>query len=134
MVIEESSLGLRRDLGPSAWLVIEELLLGSSELAGRRVVSLSVRSLARSLGLAKDTIARALSRLQAAGLVARVIDDPAVGAGRVSVYRLTVPVTVSILDATATPAAPAAVATTARPIASVRRAALGSQLSFAIES
>ena len=130
MVIDESSVGLRRDLGPSAWLVLEELLLGSSQNARGRVVSLSVRSLARSLGLAKDTVGRALGRLQGAGLVALLIEDTAVGAGRVSVYRLTVPVTVSVLDATATAPAPAA----ACRVADVRRATCGTQLSLAIES
>lgn len=69
LVIGDGSLELRRTLGPAAWLVFEEMLLRSTPEHGRRVAIVSVRSLAQALGIAKDTVARAVSRLRRAGLV-----------------------------------------------------------------
>jgi len=63
---------VRRAVGPTAWVVLEELVLASNDDdAGGRRARASVRSLARELGLAKDTIAGALRRLTEAGLVRR---------------------------------------------------------------
>jgi DNA-binding transcriptional ArsR family regulator len=57
---------LRRRLGPVPWFVLEELVL----LAGvDSAVETSVRALAASLSLNKDTVARALGRLRDEGLV-----------------------------------------------------------------
>lgn len=69
LVIGAASLELRRALGPSAWLVFEEMLLRSTSERGERIAHVSVRSIAAALGVAKDTVARALSRLRDAGLV-----------------------------------------------------------------
>lgn len=69
LVIEAASLELRRALGPSAWLVFEEMLLRSTTERGERIAHVSVRSMAAALGVAKDTVARALNRLRDAGLV-----------------------------------------------------------------
>jgi DNA-binding transcriptional ArsR family regulator len=69
LVIGAASLELRRALGPSAWLVFEEMLLRSTTQRGERIAHVSVRSLAVALGVAKDTVARALNRLRDAGLV-----------------------------------------------------------------
>lgn len=58
----------RRALAPSAWLVLEEL----ARTAGDGGVAMTnVRRLAADLGMSKDTAARALQRLIAAGLVER---------------------------------------------------------------
>ncbi len=60
---------LRRALGPTSWVVLEELLLCSTGPADACVAQVSVRALAASLGLAKDTVGRAIRRLRYAGLV-----------------------------------------------------------------
>jgi hypothetical protein len=57
---------LRRQLDPTGWIVLEELLLCAND-EGR--LRFGVRTLAGSLGLDKDTVARALRRLRGAGLV-----------------------------------------------------------------
>lgn len=63
--VDPTSSLLRRQLGPAPWFVLEELVLvGAAEGA-----ETNVRSLAAGLSLNKDTVARALSRLRAAGLV-----------------------------------------------------------------
>ncbi len=69
LVIGAASLELRRALGPSAWLVFEEMLLRSTPERGERIAHVSVRSMAAALGVAKDTVARALNRLRDVGLV-----------------------------------------------------------------
>jgi hypothetical protein len=56
---------LRRQLEPTGWTVLEELVLRATEAR----VSCGVRAIAVALGLDKDTVARALRRLRAAGLV-----------------------------------------------------------------
>lgn len=63
--VDPTSSPLRRQLGPAPWFVLEELVLvGAAEGA-----ETNVRSLAVGLSLNKDTVARALGRLRAAGLV-----------------------------------------------------------------
>ncbi len=59
---------VRRALAPSAWLVLEELALSFD---GEGTATTNVRLLAAELGMSKDTVARALQRLIAAGLVER---------------------------------------------------------------
>lgn len=62
----------RRELGPTAWIVLEELVVSAADGRGDpRRVNTNVRSLARELGLAKDTVAAALRRLSGAGFVRR---------------------------------------------------------------
>ncbi len=62
----------RAALGPTAWAVLEELTLAATPNDdGRLVVTTSVRRLAATLGLDKDTVARALGRLGSAGFVFR---------------------------------------------------------------
>jgi DNA-binding transcriptional ArsR family regulator len=60
---------LRARLDPTAWVVFEELLLASTGTGDGCVASLSIRTLAGRLGLAKDTVGRALGRLRRTGLV-----------------------------------------------------------------
>ncbi len=62
---------LRRLLGPTAWMVLEELWL-RADASGR--VPCGVRAMGRDLGLDKDTVARALQRLREVGLVDRRAD------------------------------------------------------------
>ena len=51
---------IRRDLGPLAWIVLEELVLRADEGEdGELRSALGVRELARALGISKDTAARA---------------------------------------------------------------------------
>ena len=60
IVVGGESSELRRALGPTSWVVLEELLLRSNGTSDECVARVSVRSLAASLGLAKDTAARAI--------------------------------------------------------------------------
>ena len=69
VVVGAAASGLRRALGPTSWIVLEEMLLHSTGPADACVSSASVRALATSLGLAKDTVCRGLRRLRDAGLV-----------------------------------------------------------------
>ena len=69
VVLGTDTAELRRRLGPTAWVVFEELLLASTGPNEACHASVSVRSLAARLGLAKDTVARALIRLRRVGLV-----------------------------------------------------------------
>ena len=71
VVLGKSALGLRRALGPVAWFVLEELMLCATEDNGQLVAHVSARVLAGRLRLDKDTAARAVARLCAAGVVVR---------------------------------------------------------------
>ncbi len=62
----------RRRVGPVAWAVLEVLVAASAPAEdGALVATTNVRALAGELGLSKDTVAGALSRLIGAGLVER---------------------------------------------------------------
>lgn len=79
--IDAMSSPLRRRLGPAPWFVLEELVLvGAAEGA-----ETNVRSLAAGLSLNKDTVARALGRLRAEGLV--VPEPQGSRAGRFAIGR-----------------------------------------------
>ena len=91
LVIDASSLGLRRTLGPTAWVVFEELLLSATDESDGSIASVSVRSLAGSLGLSKDTVARSLGRIRAAGLVTSEQRRADTGVFAAGSYRLVVP-------------------------------------------
>lgn len=63
---------LRRSLGPTAWAVLADLCLDAqTDDDGLVVVRTSARRVAEHLGIGKDTAARALLRLSAAGLTRR---------------------------------------------------------------
>lgn len=63
---------LRRSLGPMAWAVLADVCLDAeSDGAGIQVAATSARRVAAHLGIAKDTAARALRRLTAAGILRR---------------------------------------------------------------
>jgi hypothetical protein len=90
LVIGSSSIALRRRLGPTAWVVLEEMMLRSTVVGERRVVRISVRTLAGALGMAKDTAARAVRRLRAADVVTGVQQRSAAGVFDTGVYVITV--------------------------------------------
>ena len=96
LVLAADSVVVRRALGPTAWMVFEELLLLSSAMCGERQASVSVRSLAARLGLAKDTVARALIRLRRAGLVSPIQSRTSAGAFAAGSYVLTTPDSITI--------------------------------------
>jgi hypothetical protein len=73
-------------LGPVAWVVLERIVQQATADGDDLVVCASARSLAAELGMAKDTVARALRRLRRAVLVEFVGERFERGS-----YRLTVP-------------------------------------------
>jgi len=91
IVIEPAVSGLRRELGPTAWVVLEEMLLCSTGDADWCTATVTIRGLGASLGLAKDTIARALRRLHAAGIVTAMPARTPAGTFAAGAYRMTIP-------------------------------------------
>ena len=89
---------LRRRLGPTAWVVFEELVLASSRTRDGRVASVSIRTLAGRLGLAKDTVARALNRLRRAGLVTAYQSRTNSGVFATGSYTVHVPASITVTD------------------------------------
>lgn len=86
LVLTAAAGPLRRALGPTSWVVLEELTAtGSPGAAGTLVVVTSVRALAESLGLGRDAVAGALQALGLGGWVRWVPardDGGRFGAGR----------------------------------------------------
>ena len=82
---------LRRALGPTSWVVLEELLLCSTGRADACVAQVSVRALAASLGLSKDTVGRAIRRIRYAGLVTVVQQRTVGGIFETGTYLIAVP-------------------------------------------
>lgn len=73
LAVTADSRALRRALGPTAWAVLEDLVLDAEpDESGRLVAATNVRRLAANLGLSKDAAARALRRLLACGAVVRL--------------------------------------------------------------
>ena len=124
IVVGAASSDLRRALGPTSWVVLEELLLRSHGTTGDCVACVSVRSLAASLGLAKDTAARAIRRLRDVGLVTVAQQRTEAGIFDTGSYVIAIPNGVTLIAPA--PAAP-------QPRARVGRRE-SSQLSLAIES
>ena len=60
---------LRRYVGPTAWAVLEEMVERSTGDGDHLTAQVSIRVLASSLGLAKDTVARAVRRLREIELI-----------------------------------------------------------------
>lgn len=97
LLLDPGSSELRRRLGPTAWSVLEELLLASVGPADRCRSSVSVRTLAARLGLAKDTVAKALGRLRCSGLVTPCQSRATTGMFATGSYQLSVPSTIAIV-------------------------------------
>ena len=100
---------VRRATGPTAWAVLECLAASCVVRAGETVSYESVRGIADSLDLAKDTVARALRRLRAQQLVTYVASRTDDGRFGSSHYRLTLPLDLfaeSIRESTPAPPKP----------------------------
>ncbi len=95
LLLDAASSEIRRRLGATAWVVLEELLLASNDDAGWCEATTSVRALAARTGLAKDTVARALSRLRRAGLITARQSRTA-GVFAAGSYRLLLPCGISV--------------------------------------
>jgi DNA-binding IclR family transcriptional regulator len=76
---------LRRDLGPVAWCALECLVERADSSC---LVEASTRSVAKDLGVAKNTAHRALRTLVSAGLVATEQERATDGRFRAGRYRL----------------------------------------------
>lgn len=61
----------RLALDPTAWMVLEELVLAGEMIGCSVVTTTSVRALGQSIGMSKDAVAAALRRLSRHGLVRR---------------------------------------------------------------
>ena len=134
VVLDAGSIDLRRRLGPTAWVVFEELLLVSAGSVEACHASVSVRSLAARLGLAKDTVARALVRLRRVGLVTATQTRTVSGVFTTGSYQLTVPGSITFDDILSTPSASErASRSRSRSSRSCSRSQ-GSQLALAIDS
>ena len=124
IVVSPHARELRRGLGPTAWVVLEELISTSTQDGAGCHSTATVRSLAADLGLAKDTVARALTRLNAAGLVVAEQGRAPAGTFGPGGYRITIPAGITLVQpepSTPTPARPRA----ARPT--------GSQLALSLD-
>ena len=71
ILILPESRALIRQVGSQAWAVLEDVSLDASPEDGRWVARTSVRGVAAHRGLTPGTVARALAKLCAAGLVVR---------------------------------------------------------------
>jgi DNA-binding transcriptional ArsR family regulator len=98
IVVSPHARELRRRLGPTAWAVLEELLSASHGDAGDCHSTATVRSLAADLGLSKDTVARALARLRAAGIVIAEQDRAPAGTFAAGRYRICVPDAIALVQ------------------------------------
>ncbi len=106
---------LRCRLGPASWTVLEAMMQRASETDAGLAVAVSIRSLAASLGLSKDTIARSVRRLRDAGLVSSIQRRDTSGAFAAGSYRLAVPRSCLSLVSSSVPVAGAPAESLVRP-------------------
>lgn len=98
LIIDNEAASVRRELGPLAWFVLEELALSSDRPAGVGPrARVGVRDLAASLGMSKDTVARGLARLIETGVATRVVGRSGTGRFASSHYEVHLPVGVTLL-------------------------------------
>lgn len=91
VVVGPDAHALRRLVGPTAWVVLETTLAVARSSGDQLVAEVSVRQLATMLGLAKNTVARALLVLRRAQLVAPVESRTSDGAFACGRYAIDVP-------------------------------------------
>ena len=128
VVIGPDANDVRCRLGPASWTVLEAMMQRASETDDGLAVAVSIRSLASSLGLSKDTIARSVRRLRDAGLVSSIQCRNSSGAFAAGSYRLAVPRSCLSLVGSSVPAAAVSAAAVVRP---ARRSC--GQLSLSLE-
>lgn len=87
---------LRRKLGPTAWFVFEAMLFDAHGSGHALTAVASARSLAVELGLAKNTVARAIAQLRAAGLIARCQSRSTAGTFIAGSYAITLPSSITV--------------------------------------
>jgi DNA-binding transcriptional MocR family regulator len=113
---------LRRHVGPTAWVVLEEMLQRSSSDGDEVVAQVSIRALAASLGLAKDTVARAVRRLRELGAIEATQARASCGSFDAGSYRITVPaVCLSLVCSPQRPVSSSAARLSSAPPSSSRR-------------
>ena len=93
IIIHPAAQVLRREVGAQAWSALEVLAAGSGATSPSIVVT-SVRALAGVLGVSKNTAARALAVLRAAGLIEPQQARRSTGTFDAGSYTLTIPANV----------------------------------------
>ena len=107
---------LRRQLGATSWVVLEEMMERSTGDGDHVVAQVSIRSLASSLRLAKDTVTRAVRRLSDLGVIEAVQVRSSSGVFEAGSYRLAVPARfVFVACPSQPPAAPSSSRSSVRP-------------------
>ena len=91
VVVGHGAAPVRRRLGPTGWVLLEAVVARGRSDGDAIVASVSVRSLAAELGLAKNTVARALVAVRAAGLLTAIQARDAAGTFASGSYLVTVP-------------------------------------------
>lgn len=129
VVVRPAAGHLRRVLGATSWVLLEELLARSIGNAGLSVTTASIRSLAESLGVAKDTVGRAVTVLRSVGVLTVVQHRTVAGVFGSTTYRITVPADMFSFEVVPSAVAPAGLVI-ARPVKRSHRAVSDSQLSF----
>ncbi|MGB7880467.1 MAG: hypothetical protein WBL31_17005, partial [Ilumatobacteraceae bacterium] len=122
---------LRAFVGTTAWSVLEEMMQRSTGDGDHIVAQVSIRSLASSLGLAKDTVARAVRRLSDLGVVAAVQTRSDSGVFDAGSYRLAIPAECLSLACLSQPPALSSARPPAVPPSSARRSS--GQLALSLE-
>jgi len=89
LVIGPGARALKRQLGPTAWAVLEDVALDARfDDGGRLVATTSSRRVAENLGLTSGTVSRALGRLRSLDLVEYARQSGTGGRFGVSAYVL----------------------------------------------
>src|SRR5205085_882502 len=97
--VDHRAAELRRAIGPVAWFVLDELLLGDGEEAGAAFIArASARRVAAAVSLNKDTVARAFTALAHAGVIELVPQSNAGGRFASGRYRVAVLPGITRLD------------------------------------
>lgn len=97
LVLSGDSKAWRRRLGPLAWAALEHMALAAHPEGVGWVVPVGVRDVAAGIGVTKDTAARAIATLGAAGLVALTRVEKPDGRQR-SGYQLHLPEPIRLVD------------------------------------
>lgn len=104
VVLRPAAAHLRRVLDAGSWVLLEELLSRSVGEADASTTTASIRDLAGSLGVSKNTVGRAVDRLRSLGLltIEQTRTDDGVFAS--TTYRVSVPS--DMFDLTCEPSSP----------------------------